>query len=63
MKNVTVSQTIRFFVILMFSLGLISAGIQERKCSTGKCSHVSKVELKKKLTKTVRPLFEKIFLI
>jgi hypothetical protein len=63
MKNVTVSQTIRFFVILMFSLGLISAGIQERKCSTGKCSHVSKVELKKKMAKTVRPLFERIFLI
>ncbi len=63
MKNVTVSQTIRFFVILVFSLGLISAGIQERKCSTGRCSHVSKVELKKKISKTVRPLFEKIFLI
>lgn len=63
MKNVTVSQSIRFFVILMFCLGLISAGIQERKCSTGKCSHVSNVEMKKKISKTMRPLFEKIFLI
>ena len=63
MKNVTVSQSIRFFVILMFSLGLISAGIQERNCSTGKCSHVSNMELKKKVSKTMRPLFEKIFLI
>jgi hypothetical protein len=63
MKNVTVSQSIRFFVILMFSLGLLSAGIQDRKCSTGKCSHVSKVEIKKKISKTMRPLFEKIFLI
>jgi hypothetical protein len=63
MKNVTVSQLIRFFVILMFSLGLISAGIQERNCSRGKCSHVSNMELKKKVSKTMRPLFEKIFLI
>lgn len=63
MKNVTVSQSIRFIVILTFSLGLISAGIQERKCSTGKCSHVSNVELKKKVAKTIRPLFEKIFLV
>jgi hypothetical protein len=63
MKNFTFSQSIRFFVILMISLGLLSAGIQDMKCSTGEYSHVSKVEMKNKIVRSVRPLFEKIFLI
>jgi hypothetical protein len=63
MKNFTFSQAIRFIVILMFSVGLISASIQERKCNTGRCSHVSGIDVKKKMVKSVRPLFEKIFII
>ncbi|HLO79855.1 MAG TPA: hypothetical protein VK166_02790 [Chitinophagaceae bacterium] len=63
MKTITFSKSIRFFIVLMFSMGLISAGIQERKCNTGHCSHVSIGDLKFKSVKSIRPLFEKIFLI
>lgn len=63
MKNVTISRAMRGFVILMFCLGLISAGIQQRKCNTGRCSHVYQLDLGKSLIKNVRPLFEKILFI
>jgi hypothetical protein len=63
MKNVTVSQAMKFFVILMLSLGLISAGIQQRNCTTGKCSHAGKMDVKQTLVKNIRPLFEKLFYI
>ncbi|HSF45031.1 MAG TPA: hypothetical protein VLA58_03445 [Chitinophagaceae bacterium] len=60
MKKVTISHAMKFFVILMFSLGLISAGIQQRNCNTGRCSHVYKVDVKQTV-KNVRPLFERLF--
>jgi hypothetical protein len=63
MRNITIGRAIKFFVILMFGLGLISAGIQQRNCNIGKCSHVSTIDMDSSLVKNVRPLFEKLFFI
>jgi hypothetical protein len=63
MKNNSVSKAMGFFVVLMMGLGLISAGIQQRNCNTGRCSHVYKFEVDQAFIKNVRPLFEKLFVI
>lgn len=63
MKNRTISKAMGFFVVLMLGLGLISAGIQQRNCNTGRCSHVNKFGMDQAFIKNVRPLFEKLFVI
>jgi hypothetical protein len=65
MRTNTILGVVRFLVIIAFTMGLVGAGLQENKCSSGKCNKQHESATLKKDNKALkkRALFETIVLI